>query len=63
MEEKKVNGCDDCPFCTWHEYDSSFYCSHPSFPEEKVIIDYESKMFPSWCPLKTEPITIILEQK
>jgi hypothetical protein len=55
--EKIVKGCDDCPFKNedWRK------CDHPLGQQIGIIL-YSFEAPPELCPLKTDSITIKLEQ-
>lgn len=55
-----VTGCDDCPL----EYDS-MACRHPEAPkgDHELWRWKDAGGAPGWCPLRTAPLTIALEQE
>lgn len=58
----KVNNCGECPFVNYGKNKCQFYCAHPA---QKVgIIKYSEvhETIDIFCPLKTSPITIKLNE-
>ena len=55
--EVKVTCCKDCPFYN----DEWSNCKHPKheFESGDCSEEWSKGISPKWCPLNTEPITII----
>lgn len=63
MDNIEVTGCGYCPFRNrGNGYES---CNHPFLYNQTDLLedkDVDINISPSWCPLKTSPITISLKQ-
>ena len=59
-----VTGCIDCPMYELHHDDrwgEESNCNHPLHKKttvEDVLLVNDHPVTPTWCPLKSEPITI-----
>jgi hypothetical protein len=75
----EIAGCPDCPFYKYEltgTYKTISICKHPSFPSHVDFIDlvypettpedkkgWRSPQTPDVCPLKTDSITILRNNK
>jgi hypothetical protein len=57
MVKEEIQGCMDCWF---YNYDTD-YCNHPSGESWWVEIP-PGKPYPEACPLKKEPVLLVLEE-
>lgn len=69
--EHHVSECKSCRLLGWEDGECVYFCDHPVFNMLTVInnIPHETTrtarstvytpITPDWCPLKTEPLTII----
>lgn len=57
--EIKVTGCETCPMHARNNAILQHYCGHP---KSGVLLDTVDELLEQ-CPLKTEPITIVLNEK
>ena len=61
--EKKVSGCADCPMCNTESdgWDTTYICNYKlSLDGDNDFEIPDKETTPDWCPLKKEPITIII---
>lgn len=59
MSEFKIKGCSDCPL-EGMDFEHASVCEHPDSPPDNNIFYPKGELYPSWCPLIKEPITIHL---
>lgn len=61
MKTIEVNSCNDCPFLALHmDGWGGCYCNHPETEGYDNFGD-DRNIPPTWCPLKTQTITIKLK--
>lgn len=65
MITKIVSGCNDCPFIYYdiNKQGNMFWphCGEKETDNELQTASLDMVLTPTWCPLKTQPITVTYE--
>lgn len=63
MVTKIVTGCNDCPFASVYGNDSmcNIEANNITGNYTKIEMYNGNIITPTWCPLKTQPITVMYE--
>lgn len=56
--EHTIYTCAECPFCNEGSTSDEFYCEHPQRAVEAAEPLAIFDGIPSWCPIKSDHVTI-----